>query len=104
MNAGAPWLRSSQNGACLLSIWVQPGAKRSGVVGLHGDALKVAVRAKAVDGEANRAVCKLLAGLLGVAPSDLMIVRGQRSRSKQVLVSDMTESVVADRLTPIPPV
>ena len=80
-----PWATDSE-GSTEILVHVQPGARRSGFVGLHGDALKVAVRAKATEGEANRAVCELVAGALGVARSSVHLTSGHRSRRKRVRV------------------
>lgn len=102
MTSGAPWLRLGRDGP-ILSVWVQPGARQSGVLGPHGDALKIAVSEKAVDGAANRAVCALLAELLEVARSDVTILRGLRSRRKEVLVSGITGPAVTARLAPFLP-
>ena len=42
------------------------------------------VAAPPVDGKANAALCKLLAGAAGVPPSRVSVVRGQTSRDKTV--------------------
>jgi len=42
------------------------------------------VAAPPVDGKANIALCKLLAGAAGVPPSRVSVVRGQTSRDKTV--------------------
>jgi hypothetical protein len=73
-------------GDVLISLHVQPGAARDGVVGLHGDALKVKVAAAPERGRANAAVARLLAGELGVRPSDVEVVSGYASRRKRVRV------------------
>jgi len=53
---------------------------------MHGDALKVRVAAPPVDGRANRELLDYLAELLGVANSQLSLVKGQSSRRKTVIV------------------
>lgn len=73
-------------GGVRFAIHVQPRAKKPGVGGVHGDALKVRVGAAPVDGKANDAVVKVLAEALGVARSAVRIVSGFGSRSKVVEV------------------
>jgi uncharacterized protein len=81
------------DGTVVLRVHAQPGASREGVVGVHGDALKVAVRAPADRGRANEAVLAVLAELLGVAPSSLALVAGTTSRAKRVAVGLPAERV-----------
>lgn len=96
-------------GALLLRVHVQPGARSEGVVGAHGDALKVRVRAPAVSGKANAAVLSLLARELGVPPGSLSIVSGAGGRDKRVGVGGLTGPELRGRLAealarPAPPV
>jgi uncharacterized protein (TIGR00251 family) len=73
--------------AVLLRVHVQPRAGRSGVVGRHGDALKLRVAAPPVDDRANAAVIALVAATAGVATSAVTIVGGGRSRAKRVRIA-----------------
>lgn len=82
----APWARR-QGDRWSLTIRVQPGATRSGVVGPHGDALKVRVAAPANDGKANAELVRFLADHLGVPERDVQITRGHTSRTKVVHVT-----------------
>lgn len=80
----------------LLRVHAQPGAKRSEVAGVHGEALKVRIAAPALDGRANAALEDFIAARLGVPRAKVQVVRGPRSRDKQVLVAD--EQAEVERL------
>jgi uncharacterized protein (TIGR00251 family) len=93
------WLRASGNGV-LLTLHIQPGAKKTEVVGLHGDALKLRLAAPPVDGKANETLIAFLADRLDVSKSQLSLVSGQTSRSKRVAISDMITTEVERKLCP----
>ena len=63
---------------------VQPGARRTSVAGLHGDALKVRLAAPPVEGKANEALVNFLAGRFAVPKRNVVIVSGEHSREKRV--------------------
>lgn len=88
---------ASAEGA-IVSIRVQPRARRSGLAGLHGDALKVALRAPPVDGAANEALVRYLAELCEVPPATVRIVGGQTSRHKRVQFSTLDAAAVGECL------
>ena len=67
----------------MISIHAQPGAKRTEVAGLHGDALKVRVAAPALEDRANEALIAFIAEKLGVAKRNVALVSGARSREKR---------------------
>jgi uncharacterized protein (TIGR00251 family) len=75
-----------QGDTLVLELHVQPGAARSEVAGLHGERLKLRLRARAVEGEANSALIEFLAERLGVAKRDVVIESGETSRRKRVRV------------------
>ena len=74
-----------------LKVRLQPRASRDGIDGLLGDALKVKVTAPPVEGRANKAVKKLLAGQLGLSPSQVEIIAGERSREKLLRISGISK-------------
>lgn len=82
----AEWL-DAVDGGCLLTLHIQPGAKKSEVVGAHGDALKIRLAAPPVDGRANEALIAFLAARLGLPKSSLTLKSGQSSRRKRIAVS-----------------
>jgi hypothetical protein len=87
LDASAPWA-TRVGGGWSLTIRVQPGAARSGVVGPYGAALKVRVAAPADDGKANKELVRFLAGHLEVPVRAVEIVTGHHSRTKVVRVHD----------------
>ena len=81
------WHARAPDGALVLRIHVQPGARRTEVAGLHGDALKIRVAAPALEDRANDALVGFIARTLGVAKRDVSIAAGSRSRDKRVVVN-----------------
>lgn len=60
--------------------------------------LRARVTAAPVDGKANRALCRLIAKRLGVAPSRVSVVRGEKSREKLVRVKGIDQVEMAAAL------
>jgi uncharacterized protein (TIGR00251 family) len=83
---------------CVLPVRAQPGARKAGVVGEQGGALKVAVTAPPEDGRANKALLALLREALGLKRSQLELIGGATSRDKRFLVRGMTTAELAARL------
>ena len=81
------WYRKTKEG-WLISVHAQPGAKKSAVAGLHGDALKVRVAAPPVEGKANEALTAFVARALGLPRRAVSIVKGESSREKLLLITD----------------
>jgi len=79
------WLRQDADGV-LLTLHIQPGAKKTEVVGRHGEALKIRLAAPPVDGKANACLLAFLAERLDVSKARLQIVSGETSRAKRVKV------------------
>lgn len=82
------WFARAADGAWILRVHAQPGARRSEVAGLHGDALKVRVREAALEGRANEALARFIAEALGVARSSVVLLSGEKSREKRFEVRD----------------
>ena len=91
-------------GGVELSVFCQPKAARSALIGMHGGALKAKVKAPPVEGRANRALLDLLAGALGVPRGRLTLVSGEQSRNKRVRVDGVdAESALAAILVALDP-
>lgn len=77
-----------------LSIYVQPGARKSEIVGLHDGLIKVKIKSLPVDGKANVEVIRYFAELLGITKNKITIVNGMKSRHKTLEVPDELKSTV----------
>lgn len=73
-----------------IQVHAQPGAKRTEIVGLHGDAIKIRVQAPPVEGRANEELIRFLAKTLGVARSQVTLSKGETGRSKSFIVTDVS--------------
>lgn len=72
-----------------MTVWVKPGSSRGPLVepadpAERGAELVVYLRERAVDGKANAALVDVLAGHLGVPPSQVRIVAGHTARLKRI--------------------
>jgi uncharacterized protein (TIGR00251 family) len=80
------WYR--RNGDVLtLTLHVQPGAKRTDVAGLHGEALKIRLAAPPIEGRANDALLKFIAESFGVPLRQVELKQGGQSRHKVVAIT-----------------
>jgi uncharacterized protein (TIGR00251 family) len=80
------------------AVKVHPRAKRNGITGEVGDALKLALTAPPVEGRANDACIEYLANVLDVPRSSVTIAAGQNSRNKVIRVAGLTAQEVRQRL------
>lgn len=85
----------------MIDAFVQPGAAKDAVVGLHGAAIKVKIKAPPVDGRANKALEVFFAKLLGVPTARVAVVSGHSSRHKRVAVGGSSAESVAIAVTPL---
>ena len=94
----AVWLRQGER-QTTLTLHIQPGAKKTEVAGVHGDALKIRLAAPPVDGKANAALIAFVADRLGLAKSAVSLKSGQTSRRK-VLEVTAAPADTLERLLP----
>jgi uncharacterized protein (TIGR00251 family) len=80
------WLAAGAANGSEITLHVQPGASRSELAGLHGDALKLRIAARAVEGAANTAVLEFVADWLDVPKREVKLLRGEKSRRKTIWV------------------
>ena len=78
---------SKYEGGITVTTRVTPGARRSEVVDVAGDRLRLKVAAPAVEGKANAEVVRFLAEVFGVRRSAVVLWRGEHSRDKILQIS-----------------
>jgi uncharacterized protein (TIGR00251 family) len=75
-----------QDGDLLLACHLQPGASRSELAGMHGDRLKIRIKAPPIEGRANDELRRFLAAACDVAQRDVVIEQGELGRQKLVRI------------------
>ncbi len=83
-----------REGAVIFSLRVQPRASKDEIAGELAGALKVRLRAPAVEDRANEALVEFLADLLKRPKSAVRILSGERSRTKRVEIHGVTRQQV----------
>jgi len=78
---------SALPGGVRLAVQIQANAKKTEVVGVLDDALKIKLAAQPVEGKANEALVKWLAATLGVSRSSVMLTHGQTNKKKLLEVA-----------------
>lgn len=87
-----------------LPVRLTPGASADRIDGWDVDAdgrpvLKVRVRARPIEGEANEALIRLLAKSLGAPRSSVSLARGGQSRLKMIEVAGLDDAELRARIT-----
>jgi uncharacterized protein (TIGR00251 family) len=107
-SAALPW--TSAPGGVLVDVRLTPRGGRDAIEGIECRAdgrsvLRVRVRAAPFEGEANTALCRLLARELGVAPGRVTLVAGETARLKRVRIAGDTaglSTILARHAAPSP--
>jgi uncharacterized protein (TIGR00251 family) len=81
-----------------LWVYVQPRAGKSEIVGTHGDAVKIRLKAPPVDGQANDELIRFLSKTLGIPKRAVSIRSGLAGRRKRVVLAGVTDAEVSDAL------
>jgi uncharacterized protein (TIGR00251 family) len=77
---------SRGKGGLYMNVHAQPGAKRPQLRGMHGDAIKIAVKEAAQDGKANAAIIRFIAEGIHLPLADVELSSGLTSRRKRMFL------------------
>ncbi|MBG0789285.1 MAG: DUF167 domain-containing protein [Desulfovibrionaceae bacterium] len=82
---------SRQGNGWRLAVWVQPGARASGVAGEYQGCVKIRLQAPAVDNKANKALVAFVAKRLNMKKSQVTIESGHANRKKLLALDTAAE-------------
>ena len=82
----------------ILRVHVVPDAKIDSIIGEHGGAIKIKLRAPAVEGKANAALIRFLAEQLGLPRQSIALERGHRSRDKLIRIDGLATEDLRTRI------
>lgn len=80
------------------TLRVIPTARRTEVVGLHGEAVKIRVASPPLDGRANEEIISFLAKTLCRPEKEVILVSGAKSRDKVVRVEGLSAADLRSKL------
>lgn len=81
-----------------IAVRLRPRGRADELLGIEDGVVQARVSAPPVDGKANKALRRLVAKRLGVAPSRVTLVRGERSREKLLEVEGLEREEALSRL------
>ncbi len=87
---------SETDAGVTFAIRVHPRARKAGITGELGDALKVSLTAPPVEGRANDACIEFFAKVLKLPRTSITIASGGGGRNKVIRVSGVTAQYVRD--------
>ena len=82
----------------ILRVHIIPNAKIDKISGEYNGAIKIKLRAPAVEGKANAALRRFLAKKLSIPKSTIVLERGERSRDKAIHIDELSEGDIRRRL------
>jgi uncharacterized protein (TIGR00251 family) len=95
---GEPWTATADG--VVIDVRLTPRGGRDAIEGTERRAdgrtfVKARVRAAPSEGDANAALCRLIAGAIDVAPRDVTIAAGATSRVKRIRVRGQAVAIIA---------
>lgn len=87
-----------KTGGVVILLHVLPNAKNTHLLGLHNGAVKLKVKAPPIDGKANQEIVRYFSQILAVNKSKCEILKGDKSKTKQIFIADLTAAVVNSHL------
>lgn len=80
----------------LLEVRISPNASRSRLLTWHGEQLKIAIAAPAIDNKANLELIRFISKQLHLSKSSIQLVKGSKSKSKIIEVQGIDKQFALD--------
>ena len=95
------WYKQEKD-TVIIQVYIQPGAKRTEIAGLHGEALKIRLASPPIEGRANDMLIKYIAVLFNVPIRQVELKRGDKSRHKKIAIqgSNIDPALIAKNIAP----
>jgi uncharacterized protein (TIGR00251 family) len=78
-----------------LSLYIQPGSKKSEWMGLHDGTPKLKIAAQPIEGKANKEIIEFLSDYLDIPKSLISIKSGDTGRKKVIEIGKASEEIAA---------
>lgn len=88
----------TRDGALLLAVKAQPGARKNELRGVQDGALKACVTQVAEKGKANKAIAELLAKALKLRKSQIELASGELASQKKFRVAEIDEAALRAKI------
>lgn len=82
----------------ILEVKIQPSSKKDELTGIIDGKLKIKLKAKPIEGEANKSCIEFLSNLFNLKKSNIMIEKGLKSRNKLILIKGLTIDKFKEKL------
>ena len=97
MSSSGP-LTLSKAGRVRLAVKAKPKSSPQGIVGVRDGHLVVRLSAPALDGKANVALVAFLSKILRIKKTEVLLVNGEKSRTKLLELKGVSLEQAAERL------
>ena len=81
-----------------ISLFVQANAPKSEIIGPYNGSLKIKIHAPPIDGKANAEIQNFLSSFLNIAKNRVQILKGDKSKTKSVLILNMSIEEIEKKL------
>ena len=82
----------------LLHLRIQPGASRSEIAEIRENTLRIRLQSPALENRANQELIRFLAKQLGIKKAQIVLISGEKSRDKVVLVTGLDHDMLMTTL------
>jgi len=82
----------------VISLFVQPNAPKSSIIGEYNQLLKIKIKSPPVEGKANDEIVRFFSEVFHIAKNKVEILSGDKSKQKRVLIKGLSASQIQEVL------